>query len=301
MSETKKIKPSDINECYNVCDVVAGYEYYKHMLTEKCLGMFKFNNCPKNLPQEQLEKRIITDGYAIVFKHHKYGIVTSPSSIYGEDIYYLPTNATYTQVALGSGNLIIGKNCAIIYNSAIDQEQPQGLTPLIDRYARLLADFDSSIANIIINSRSQKMGMAKSANAAAALKEALTKIYAGAPATINTNTFIDMVKTLDWSDNTNIGVNVDKLLTARTKTMSDFLQEIGVKSAFEKNERLITDEVSANDQLLTINTDDMLYFRRKGIEQVNELFNTKITVEHNSAYYIKGNETAKGSVKNDTE
>lgn len=301
MSDNRKNKPSDINECYNVCDVVEGFKYYQRVLTEKCLGMFKFENCPKNLKQEQLEKRIITDGYAIVFKHQKYGLVTSPSSIYGEDIYFMPTKATYTQVVLGSGNLVIGKNCAIIYNSAIDTEQPQGLTPLIDRYARLLADFDSSIANIVINSRSQKMGMAKSANAAIALKDALTKVYAGAPATINTNTFIDMVKTLDWSDNNNIGVNVDKLLTSRTKTMSDFLQEIGVKSAFEKNERLITDEVAANDQLLTINTDDMLYYRQEGVKMVNELFGTNIKVRHNSAYFIKGNETTEEGKTNDTE
>ena len=110
-----------------------------------------------------------------------------------------------------------------------------------------------------------------------------------------------MVKTLDWFDNTNIGMNVDKMLTARTKTMSDFLQEIGVKSAFEKSERLITDEVSANDQLLTINTDDMLTFRKQGVEMVNSLFGTNITVRHNSAYFIKGNESAKGENANDTE
>ena len=83
--------------------------------------------------------------------------------------------------------------------------------------------------------------------------------------------------------------------------MSDFLQEIGVKSAFEKNERLITDEVAANDQLLTINTDDMLYYRQEGVKMVNELFGTNIKVRHNSAYFIKGNETAKEGKTNDPE
>lgn len=290
-----KDRPQDVKDIYNVCSVMRGYDYYVHMLAEKCYGMFDFEGTPDSLPGEEIERRLILHGYAIIFNHPKFGLVTSPGSLYGEDKYYLPTGATYSQVALGSGDLKIGVNCVVIYNSQIDLHEPRGLSDLIARYARMLADCDSSIANMMINSRQQKMGSAATPAAAKALDDALTKIYAGMPATINVNTLLDLVKTIDWADTTRSGDNIDKLLTSKQKIYSDFLQEIGVKSAFEKRERLLTDEVRADDQLLTINTADMLKYRKIGIEMVNDMFGTDITVSHNAAYYYKG------GVNNDVE
>ena len=139
------------------------------------------------------------------------------------------------------------------------------------------------------------MGSAATPAAAKALDEALTKIYAGAPATINVNTLLDLVKTIDWADTTRSGDNVVKLLTSKQTIFSDFLQEIGVKSAFEKRERLITDEVRADDQLLTINTADMFKSRKIGLELSNNIFYEDMRVKHNSAYYYKG------GANNDTE
>ena len=283
-----KDRPQDVKDIYNVCSVMRGYDYYVHMLAEKCFGMFDFDGTPDSLPGEEIERRLILHGYAIIFNHPKFGLVTSPGSLYGEDKYYLPTGATYSQPALGSGDLKIGVNCIVIYNSQIDLHEPRGLSDLIARYARMLADCDSSIANMMINSRQQKMGSAATPAAAKALDEALTKIYAGAPATINVNTLLDLVKTIDWADTTRSGDNVDKLLTAKQKIYSDFLQEIGVKSAFEKRERLITDEVHADEQLLTINTADMFKSRKIGVEWSNNIFYEDMRVKHNSAYYYKG-------------
>lgn len=286
--DVKKLK-----DCYNNCSVPVGYEYYEHMLTEKALGMHKFPGCPASLPQEQIERRLILDGFAVIFNKNPWGLVTAPASIYGMDIYDLPTNVTYTQVVLGSGELAVGKNCVIIYNSQADMYNPQGLRALIGRYARLLADIDSSISNIIVNSRRQKMGLAKSANAATALREFIESMYAGEPAEIKTQTFIEMIKTVDWNDSTQSGRNIADLLASKQKILADFLQEIGVKTAFEKAERLITSEVSANNQLLTINKEDMLYCRQIGIEKVNDMFGTDISVIENPAYKIQSQEVQK--------
>lgn len=277
-----------LKDIYPVNNVEKGFKYYKRMLTEKCFGMFEYENLPDSLPEEQIEKNLIKNGFAAIFNHPIYGIVTAPASLFGEDLYYLPTKCTYNQVKLGSKTLTIGVNCAIIYNSQIDLYEPRrGLSELIDRYARMLADVDSSIVNCIVNTRSQKWGYAKSPNAAEALKKAINALYAGDPAIINHNSILEMVKTLDWNDNTNGAMMLDKLFTSKTKALADFLQEIGVKTAFEKNERLITSEVSANDQLLTINVDDMFKCRKKGLKVVNAIFGTDIKVKHNSAYYVK--------------
>ena len=55
-------------------------------------------------------------------------------------------------------------------------------------------------------------------------------------------------------------------------------------AAFEKKERMITNEVESDNQMLLINQDDMLKFRRIGVEEINKLFKTNITVEVAESY-----------------
>ena len=51
-----------------------------------------------------------------------------------------------------------------------------------------------------------------------------------------------------------------------------------------KKAQVSEDEIVANSQILLISTDDMLKERREGIERVNELFGTSITVDLNPKY-----------------
>ena len=83
--------------------------------------------------------------------------------------------------------------------------------------------------------------------------------------------------------------------------MASFLSEIGVKNFTEKKERLITDEVTADDQLLTINVEDMEDYRKKGIKEVNKMFGTSITVKRNPSYNVNSYSENKESDKNADE
>ena len=50
------------------------------------------------------------------------------------------------------------------------------------------------------------------------------------------------------------------------------------------------EEVSSDDQLLLISTDSMLKSRREGLERVNYLFGTSITVDLNPLYKVERRE-----------
>ena len=69
-----------------------------------------------------------------------------------------------------------------------------------------------------------------------------------------------------------------------------------VKNTYEKKERLISDELSTNEQLLTVNTDDLLTWRKKGIELVNKMFGTSITVKRNPVYSVDYVEKKEGNI-----
>ena len=93
-------------QIYPVNSVKKGYSYYVELLTEKANGMYIYSGLPDSLPSDQLELKLILDGYCVVFNHPKFGLVTCGGGLSGIDKYYLPTNFVYAQPALCSGNLI---------------------------------------------------------------------------------------------------------------------------------------------------------------------------------------------------
>jgi hypothetical protein len=268
---------SSSKKLYPVNEVKTGYQYYMHLLTEKALSLYKYTDLPESLPAEQIEMRLILQGYAVIFKHKKYGIVTCSGGVSGVDQYYLPTDFVYAQPALGSGNLKINKDCIIIWNTTADKYNRIGLLTLIQRYARMLADLDSSINIYTVNTRATKLNTAATQQTAKAVDNAMVKLQEGYVYTINTGSILDLYKTQDW--NNSRSDTLQQLMDAKQQTMAAFLNEIGVKSITEKRERMVSEEVSADNQLLTINVIDMLNQRKEGIKLVNEMFGTAIKVD----------------------
>lgn len=276
---------------YPVNLVKKGYNYYLMLLTEKATGMYLYRNLPASLPMDQIELRLILNGYCVIFTDKKTGeIVTCNGGLSGIDKYYLPTDFVYAQPALGSGKLKVWKNCVIIYNNSIDKYARVGLSEIIMRTARLLADIDASINIITINNRATKLNVAANKSVAKTVDNAMQAIADGTVYTINTNSLLDMYKTLDWNSSTK-QQQLQELLDAKEQILTGFLSEIGVKNMKEKKERLITDEVTADQQVLTINVDDMLSSRQQGVAGLNKMFNLQVSVYRNPSYNISSYES----------
>lgn len=283
---------------YPVKNVKKGYYFYLRVLYEKCLGMFKYYNLPKSLPAEEIEKRLIWFGFCGVFHTDKFGLITLDGGLSGVDQYYRPTSFVYAQPVVGSGELKINDKCVIIYNTQSDVIAPYGFREMIQRYARLLSDVDASIDINLINSRATKLNSVADDNTATVVNNAMQAIEAGENYTINQKSLIDRWTPKEW--NTAHPETIEKLIAAKQSLLNAFLEEIGVKSINEKRERMITDEVTADNQLLMVNTDDLLYKRKQGIKAVNEMFGTDIKVELNDLYNVSKNITTLGGTSDDT-
>ncbi len=281
------IKEYDNFKLYDVKSVKRGYNYFIKMLYEKCLGMFTYKNLPESLPATEIEKRVMWDGFAGVFNHPKYGLTVCDGGLSGVNQYYNPTTFIYSQPMLGSNELKINDNCVIIYNSQSDMIEPYGFKTLIKRYARMLADVESSIDIMIINSRATKLNSVADGLTAKSVNNAMQAIESGELYTVNQNSIIDKWTTKDW--NTAHPDTLEKLIDARQCILNSFLEEIGVKSINEKRERMITNEVTADNQLLMVNTDDLLYMRKDAINKINDMFGIDASVELNEHYDVSKN------------
>lgn len=284
---------------YPVKSVKRGYGFYIRMLFEKCLGMFEYTGLPKSLPAEEIEKNLMWFGFAGVYNDSKYGLTTVTGGLSGVDQYYRPTEFVYAQPALGSGNLKINDNCVIMYNTQTDLINPYGFRELIQRYARLMADIDSSIDIQIINSRATKLNSVSNDMIATAVNNAMQALECGESYTVNQNSILDGWTPKDW--NTAHPETIEKLIDAKQSILNAFLEELGVKSINEKRERMISNEVSADNQLLMVNTDDLLYMRRQGVKAINDMFGTNIAVNLNDIYNVSKNINIIGGNVNDND
>lgn len=286
-------------KAYPVKSVSRGYGFYIRMLFEKCLGMFDYTGLPKSLPAEELEKNLVWFGFVGVFNHKKFGLTCANGGLSGIDQYYRATKFVYAQPILGSDELTINDNCVIVYNSQTDIINPYGFKELIQRYARLLADIDSSIDIQIINSRATKLNSVSNDLIAAAVNNAMQALESGDTYTVNQNSILDGWTPKEW--NTAHPETIEKLIDAKQSILNAFLEEIGVKSINEKRERMITNEVSADNQLLMVNTDDLVQMRKKGVAAINDMFGTDINVELNDIYNVSKNINIIGGNGNDND
>lgn len=275
---------------YPVNSVQTGYAYWYDALVERSLRMFKYSGLPDSLPADQLEIRLIESGVCPIIKSEKYGLTAVWGSVYDFDQYYRPTRMTFAQPRLTmdsrSYNIYPAKqipglpDCAVIYNDTTDMYQARGLREMIQRYARQLADLDSSISILTVNSRMTRQLVAPSQAVAQSAQAQHRLIEAGEMQVLDQMGYTNNLKSVDFSQGTlSEGQMILQLQEAKEQILRDFYGSIGIRSLTEKRERMVTDEVTADTQQLLVNIQDMLKMRRAGLKHVNELFNTDITVE----------------------
>lgn len=279
----------DLKTMYNVSDVRIGYNYWFYKLLDYLLNMFEYDNVPETIPDREIEVNLLLTGHAVFFRDMG-ELICIPTQIYGFDKYYRPTKATYGNVDVKSKDLIFGKNAEVVFNNRIRgnilqmQGVDGGLLTMIQRYARQLADVESTTNIRVKNSRQTSFAVAKSQAMADQLKNLFNKVEVGEAEVLTDTPFLDAFQNVDIASKTD-AEKVNDLLIAREKILATFFREIGVKFQQEqKKAQLTEDEVTADEQLLLINPLTMLKERIEGLKRVNDHFGTNIKVRINPAY-----------------
>ena len=270
---------------YNVADVAEGFNYWYYKLLNYCLGIYKYSGLPDSLPAREIAMNLILTGHAVIFKDAGGDLVTAKTVLFGFNKYYEPINATYGNVKMKSRTLNIGFDSEVIFLTRIQgnvftqQAVDSGLATYIKRYARQLADMESSINIYAVNTRFTSFPVGSTDQVRQSLEQFYDRIALGDRAVITDNRILEAFRNVDIVG-TRGQDRINDLLIARDKILSMFFREIGVKFVQEqKKAQLTEDEVVADEQLLLLNVRDMLDVQREGIEKVNKLFGTNIAVE----------------------
>lgn len=287
----------NIDKIYDVADVRTGFSYWFWKLLNVCISMFDYENLTPMLPAREIELNLILTDHCVIFQNPKNELITCSTNIYGFDVYYYPTEAVYGNPSLPFKKLNIGMNCEVIYNNNlmdnVEYMQSDGsLKTFIMRYARQLADIESTINIYLVNSRLTSYPVAANDRVANSISTFFKKLRSGKNAIISDNNIVQEFRNVDIN-RSNIHDGINDLLIARDKILEQFYRDIGVKMYNPKKAQVSEDEIQVNDQLLLISKDDMLKQRKEGLERVNNMFGTSITVKINDRFDVE-----KGVVNN---
>lgn len=291
-----------LKSMYDVKDVEEGYWYWFWKLYNIVIDMFEYHNLPESLTKEEIENNLILTGHCSIIHNKKTGKLFAPfSRIFDYDEYYQPTKMVFANPRIVDYHTYtIGKDCSVIYNTSMkyrvwNLKVDGGLHSFIARYARMLADIESTINIYTVNMRVTSYPTADGEKVADSIRAFFDKITMGERAIVSDDAIINRFRNVEInSHNTKDGIN--DLLIARDKTLEMFYRDIGIRMNNPKKAQVNEEEIEANDQLLLISLNDMLNARNVGWEDTNNLFGTSTYVTLNPRFDIS---TYSGGVYNE--
>ena len=252
------------------------YTNYVNRLSLIARSVFEWNGLEElGIDEKWIEKYLFRDGACVFYRDPIFGIMVARMNPAGNYNHYdeptviQPYATGYTY----EGETLINKlNCVIIRNN--DDMLPT--LPTIELYAMKLTNIDRTID---VNIQAQKMPIIIkcSDKQKLTLKQVILQRDDNEPVIFGD-------KSLDTTEmevlNTGAPIVFDKLELQKHMIWNECMTMLGVNNSNQdKKERLVDDEVQANNEQVEINYEIMLKARELACEQINKLFGTHISVK----------------------
>lgn len=275
-------------------------------LLNKTAVMFEYDNLPPTIPKIALERLLQWCGSCVIWRVPRshipvgYGASFNVSSLVDQtdsDLYAFkytlaeapdPYDEPYKVVITSPGfrpsiseTLEINKDVAIIRNDT----NYRGLYRLHKKYAELMAEAEISLRSTLLVLRDELLFIAKTEKQRKAVEAYINSRDIGKPAFISSNDLGAPLETLMQNSRSN---SVELAVNGLQAIKAAWYNEIGLNPSFSmKREYTSAQEIDTQTDLLMPIIDDMYESRRIGIENVNSMFGTNISVRKSSAWKMK--------------
>lgn len=262
--------------------------YFRYMLA-RTTKMFQYTGLPDTIPAEVLERYIQVNGIACITKgpdDRLYVFYGNLGNVY--DVYYRPTKFIIANPYLGSAAGFT-KECVVFGEEPHDgvclrnDTEWIGLTPLIARYASLMAENVLTIRSADVMLRVLAMISAPSDKAYKSALDYLSKLEKGEFGVIGDSNFSEGIKM--QSPPSNNGSYLTQFIELQQYLKGSFFGELGLRANYNmKREAIGKGESTLDEDAIIPLCDNMLMCRQQDMERVNEMFGTEIKVEYSSAW-----------------
>lgn len=283
-AETSQVTPSTVHvKDSGLC------RYFTKYLLQKAMSVFEWD-LPETWNKDYFLYVLYCWGYVAVVNTDKFGVIPQGCGLKGYDVFYAPTHAVIANPLL-SGILEprIGTQCELL------KLQPDfsGILDLVGHYAEQMALASQSVSVNLLNSKLSYVFTAKTKALAESLKKMYDQIASGEPAVVIDSRLKNAADGEEtWKAfEQNVGGNyiVTDLLADLRKIEAMFDTEIGIPNAnTDKRERLIQDEVNANNIETYSKCALWLENLQDACKRVNDMFGLSISVRWREIPMIGG-------------
>ena len=261
------------------CKNTALVRYFSERLFEKIISCYKFK-LPENWAHNFFKYVLFGCGYIGVFETDRYGVVALNCQPYGFNVYYQPLKIIVANPVLGSVEKSIDVDCVLIklkddYNSVM---------PLVSLYADMMALCVEAAGINLLNTKLSYVFGSENKAQAETLKKLYDNIASGEPAQFVDKKLFKDDGTPAWAFFTqDIGRNyiTDRVLADLKKIEDDFCTAAGIPNAnTQKRERMIVDEVNANNDDTESLPRNILTNVREGFKKVSTMFGIDATINY---------------------
>ena len=273
-AETSQVTPSTVHvKDSGLC------RYFTKYLLQKAMSVFEWD-LPETWNKDYFLYVLYCWGYVAVVNTDKFGVIPQGCGLKGYDVFYAPTHAVIANPLL-SGILEprIGTQCELL------KLQPDfsGILDLVGHYAEQMALASQSVSVNLLNSKLSYVFTAKTKALAESPKKMYDQIASGEPAVVIDSRLKNAADGEEtWKAfEQNVGGNyiVTNLLADLRKIEAMFDTEIGIPNAnTDKRERLIQDEVNANNIETYSKCAMWLENLQDACKRVNDMFGLSIAV-----------------------
>ena len=253
--------------------------YFRRYLLQKAMSVFKWT-LPDTWDQDYFLYNLYCYGYVAVIDTEEFGVIPQWGALGGYNVFYHPTYCIITNPLIKSlKQPVIGVDCTIIklepdYGSIMD---------LINYYSDMLALCAESTGINLLNSHVSTVFPASNKAMAESYKKMFDKVASGEPAVVVDKSLFDDTGKPVWTPyqaNISNEYIADRILTDMRKIEAMFDTDIGIPSAnTDKKERLVTDEVNANNVETAIRCELWLDELKKSCEETRSMFDIDISVD----------------------
>lgn len=236
------------------------------------LNRFKWEGLPLGLESRKLEEFLVRYGKVACFKYNG-GVYMLPCYSDGSINVYGEPNTYTVQSCNGSlDKHFNADDIVIIRNNALATNDHDDLLLFAERINEVEQTMDINLFHqntpyVILCDEKERLTFK---NILKQVKEFRFAIFGRKGLSVGQSDILD----------TRADYILDKLQDHKTELMNELLTFLGINNAnTDKKERLVVDEVNANNDFILVNIDHMYDERVKACEEINEKFGLNLRVE----------------------
>lgn len=260
------------------------YLDYKYRLKKIATSIFEWKNLPDSMDAEYIEYCLYALGQCALLKTEEYGFINTKATINGNiNLYGKPTalNCYSFGSVQYNRNVYYGGEPKDEYSECILVKNTQDIQPMptvatIELYAYRLYQAERT-ADVNVQNAKRSRLILTSENQRLTMENLFRQYDSNVPYIFgdSENFKSGTVESLDISS-AFIGSDIMKY---KEQITNEFLTFLGVNNIQEKKERLISDEVGTNNEVINLNLMSFLAPRQKACELFNKKYGKNIEVK----------------------